>query len=87
MIILQLWSHKSQSYFQSYAIQLSSLWLCDFVTVQDGNCKNSKGYFVEPTVILTADVYYTIMEEKIFDPVSTSCVYDNKKYDETLKLW
>jgi len=51
-----------------------------------GNCDKSKGYFVEPTVILTTDPHYTTMETELFGPVVTIYVYDDDKWEETLKL-
>ena len=36
-----------------------------------GNYDDSKGYFVEPTVILTTDPKFKTMEEEIFGPVMT----------------
>ena len=51
-----------------------------------GNCDDSKGYFIEPTVILAKDSQYTTMCEEIFGPVLTIYVYDDKKWEETLDL-
>ena len=54
--------------------------------VVGGNYDDSKGYFVEPTVIRTKDPHCVTMEEEIFGPVITIYVYDDDKYEETLKL-
>jgi 1-pyrroline-5-carboxylate dehydrogenase len=54
--------------------------------IAGGNGDKSKGYFVEPTVIVTSDPKSVTMEEEIFGPVMTIFVYDNKRYSETLKL-
>lgn len=51
-----------------------------------GNCDDSKGYFIEPTVITTTDPHFKTMEEEIFGPVLTIYVYDDDKYEETLDL-
>jgi 1-pyrroline-5-carboxylate dehydrogenase len=51
-----------------------------------GKYDKSKGYFIEPTVILTKDPKYTTMCEEIFGPVLTIYVYDENKYEETLEL-
>ncbi|MGO9480671.1 MAG: L-glutamate gamma-semialdehyde dehydrogenase [Candidatus Kryptoniota bacterium] len=51
-----------------------------------GNCDDSKGYFVEPTIILAKDPHFKTMEEEIFGPVMTVFVYDDGKYEETLHL-
>ncbi len=51
-----------------------------------GNYDKSKGYFVEPTVIVTTDPKYTTMETELFGPVVTVYVYDDQKWEDTLKL-
>jgi 1-pyrroline-5-carboxylate dehydrogenase len=51
-----------------------------------GNCDKSKGYFIEPTIIETTDPNYVTMSEELFGPVLTIFVYDENKYEETLKL-
>lgn len=54
--------------------------------VAGGNTDKSKGYFVEPTVLLTTDPMYTTMCEEIFGPVLTIYVYDEDKFEETLTI-
>ena len=54
--------------------------------VAGGNYDKSKGYFIEPTVLLVNDPHYTTMEEEIFGPVLTAYVYDDNKFEETLEL-
>ena len=49
-----------------------------------GNYDNSKGYFIEPTVILAKDPHYVTMEEELFGPVLTVYVYDENKFDEIM---
>ena len=51
-----------------------------------GNSDDSKGYFIEPTVIEVTDPHFVTMEEEIFGPVITVYVYDDDKYEETLEL-
>lgn len=51
-----------------------------------GNYDKSKGYFIEPTVILTEDPKYTTMCTELFGPVVTIYVFDDSKWEETLKL-
>ena len=51
-----------------------------------GNCDKTIGYFIEPTVIETTDPKYVTMCEELFGPVVTIYVYDENKYEETLKL-
>ncbi|KYG77623.1 1-pyrroline-5-carboxylate dehydrogenase [Roseivirga spongicola] len=54
--------------------------------IAGGNHDKSKGYFVEPTVLLTTDPKYTTMCEEIFGPVITIYVYEPNDYEATLKL-
>ncbi|MFN7313486.1 MAG: L-glutamate gamma-semialdehyde dehydrogenase [Bacteroidota bacterium] len=54
--------------------------------VAGGNYDKSKGYFIEPTVIVTQNPKSTTMCEEIFGPVLTIHVYDADKYEETLDL-
>lgn len=51
-----------------------------------GNYDKSKGYFVEPTVILTKDPKYTTMCTELFGPVVTVYIYDDKEWSNTLTL-
>jgi 1-pyrroline-5-carboxylate dehydrogenase len=54
--------------------------------IAGGKGDKSKGYFIEPTVIVTEDPHYRTMEEEIFGPVMTIYIYDDNKFDETLEL-
>jgi len=54
--------------------------------VVGGNYDKSEGYFIEPTVLLTANPNYVTMQEEIFGPVLTIYIYDDDKYEETLEL-
>lgn len=54
--------------------------------IQGGNYDKSKGYFIEPTIILTKDPHYVTMEEELFGPVLTIYIYDHTKFEETVKL-
>ncbi|MFC2137857.1 L-glutamate gamma-semialdehyde dehydrogenase [Bacteroidota bacterium] len=51
-----------------------------------GNYSKDKGYFIDPTIILTTDPAYITLEEEIFGPVVTLYVYKDNKYNETLDL-
>lgn len=51
-----------------------------------GKCDKSKGYFVEPTLILTKDPHYHSLVTEIFGPILTVYVYEDDQYIETLKL-
>ncbi len=54
--------------------------------VMGGGFDDSKGYFIEPTVIKVTDPHFVTMEEEIFGPVLTVYVYEDDKYEETLEL-
>lgn len=54
--------------------------------ISGGGFDKSKGYFIEPTVILVKDPYYVTMCEELFGPVLTIYAYDDDKYEETLEL-
>ncbi|HLP71515.1 MAG TPA: L-glutamate gamma-semialdehyde dehydrogenase [Bacteroidales bacterium] len=58
----------------------------DAEIIAGGKGDKSKGWFVEPTVILTKDPHFVSMEEEIFGPVMTIYVYEDDKFDETLDL-
>jgi 1-pyrroline-5-carboxylate dehydrogenase len=51
-----------------------------------GNYDKSKGYFIEPTVILTKDPKYTTMCTELFGPVVTIFVFEDDHWEETLQL-
>ncbi len=58
----------------------------DAEIIVGGNYDDSKGYFIEPTVIVTTNPKFKTMEEEIFGPVLTIYVYDENKFEETLRL-
>jgi 1-pyrroline-5-carboxylate dehydrogenase len=51
-----------------------------------GGYDKSKGYFIEPTIVVTQNPKSTTMCEEIFGPVLTLYVYDENKFEETLDL-
>ena len=51
-----------------------------------GNCDDSKGYFINATVIETANPKFKTIQEEIFGPVITIYVYDDADYEKTLHL-
>ena len=51
-----------------------------------GKCDKTEGYFIEPTIIEATDPYYVTMCDELFGPVLTVYIYDENKYEETLKL-
>lgn len=58
----------------------------DAEIIVGGNYDKSKGYFIEPTVIVAKDPKYTTMCTELFGPVITIYVYEDDAYAETLKL-
>lgn len=58
----------------------------DAEIIVGGNYDKSKGYFIEPTVIVTTNPKYATMETELFGPVITIYVYEDEKWAETLKL-
>lgn len=58
----------------------------DAEIIMGGNYDKSKGYFIEPTVILTTNPKYNTMCTELFGPVVTIYVYEDAKWSETLKL-
>ena len=58
----------------------------DAEVIMGGNYDKSKGYFIEPTVILTTNPKYSTMETELFGPVVTIYIYEDNQWSETLKL-
>jgi 1-pyrroline-5-carboxylate dehydrogenase len=58
----------------------------DAKIIVGGGYDKSKGYFIEPTVIVTTNPKYTTMCTELFGPVITIYVYEDNQYSETLKL-
>lgn len=54
--------------------------------VAGGKYDKSKGYFIEPTIILTKDPGSVTMCEEIFGPVITIYVYNDENWDDVLTL-
>lgn len=51
-----------------------------------GGYDKSKGWFIEPTVIVTTNPKYDTMQRELFGPVLTIYVYEDKKWEETLHV-
>ena len=51
-----------------------------------GNYDKSKGYFIEPTVVVTSNPKFRTLCEEIFGPVLTIFVYDENDFEATLDL-
>jgi 1-pyrroline-5-carboxylate dehydrogenase len=58
----------------------------DAEIIAGGGYDKSKGYFIEPTVIVTTNPKYTTMCTELFGPVITIYVYEDDAFSETLKL-
>ena len=58
----------------------------DAEIVFGGKADKSKGYFVEPTVILAKDPHFISMEEEIFAPILSIFVYEDDEYEKALEL-
>ncbi|XP_068450375.1 delta-1-pyrroline-5-carboxylate dehydrogenase, mitochondrial [Clinocottus analis] len=54
--------------------------------IAGGNYDDSKGYFVEPTIIQTTDPRHPIMNEEIFGPVLAVYVYPENDYRQVLQM-
>ncbi|MBS1646163.1 MAG: L-glutamate gamma-semialdehyde dehydrogenase [Bacteroidetes bacterium] len=54
--------------------------------ISGGKYDKSKGYFIEPTILVTKDPKYVTMCEELFGPVLTVYVYDENKFEETCEL-
>ena len=51
-----------------------------------GECDDSEGWFVRPTIIRAMKPDYVTMCDEIFGPVMTVYVYDDDRWEETLDL-
>ncbi|MBT6440573.1 MAG: L-glutamate gamma-semialdehyde dehydrogenase [Flavobacteriales bacterium] len=58
----------------------------DAEIVVGGGYNKSKGYFIEPTVVVTTNPKFRTMCEEIFGPVITILKYDPSQFEETLHL-
>ena len=58
----------------------------DAKVIIGGKCDDSKGWFVEPTVIEASNPRYESVCEEIFGPILSVYVYEDKNWTETLKL-
>ena len=54
--------------------------------IAGGNYDDSEGYFIEPTVVVTEDPHFKLMEEEIFGPVLTIYVYPTGQWKQALEL-
>ena len=54
--------------------------------IAGGNYDKSKGYFIEPTVLVVDDPKYTTMCEELFGPVLSVYVYQDQEFDQILEV-
>jgi 1-pyrroline-5-carboxylate dehydrogenase len=54
--------------------------------IAGGGYNKEKGYFIEPTVILSKDPKYITMCEELFGPIVTIYIYEDQQWEETLHL-
>ncbi|MBT2564857.1 L-glutamate gamma-semialdehyde dehydrogenase [Pedobacter sp. ISL-68] len=54
--------------------------------IAGGNYDKSKGYFIEPTVLVVDDPKYTTMCEELFGPVLSVYVYQDEEFDQILEV-
>jgi 1-pyrroline-5-carboxylate dehydrogenase len=53
--------------------------------IAGGKAEGGTGHFISPTLVQTDDAGYRLLCEEIFGPVVTAYVYDDTKWEETLK--
>jgi 1-pyrroline-5-carboxylate dehydrogenase len=58
----------------------------DMEIIIGGGSDDSKGYFIEPTIVVSKEPKSKLMVEEIFGPVLTLYVYPEGEYDETLEV-
>jgi 1-pyrroline-5-carboxylate dehydrogenase len=58
----------------------------DAEIITGGTYDKTKGYFIDPTIVVTTNAKFRTMCEEIFGPVLTIYVYDAKDYEATLDL-
>lgn len=54
--------------------------------IAGGNYDKSKGYFIEPTIIVATQPDYVTLCEELFGPVLTIYIYEDNAFEETLEL-
>jgi len=58
----------------------------DSEIIAGGNYNKDKGYFIEPTVIVTSNPKYSTMCTELFGPIVTIYIYQEDTWEETLHL-
>ena len=58
----------------------------DAEIISGGGYDDSKGYFIEPTVVITNNPKYETMERELFGPLVTIYIYPDELWEDTLRL-
>jgi len=58
----------------------------DMDIIVGGGCDDSKGYFIEPTIVVSKEPKSKLMAEEIFGPVLTVYVYPEGEYEQMLEV-
>jgi 1-pyrroline-5-carboxylate dehydrogenase len=58
----------------------------DAEIITGGNYEKSKGYFIEPTTVVTTNPSFRTICEEIFGPVLTIYVYEEDQFEQTLDI-
>ena len=72
--------------FETHSTAISEARSAGATIVTGGSADDSEGYFVEPTVIETDDPGFRLLRDELFGPIVTTFVYDEKRWDDTLRL-
>jgi 1-pyrroline-5-carboxylate dehydrogenase len=54
--------------------------------IAGGGCDDSVGYFIQPTVVVTTNPKFKLLQEEIFGPVLTIFIYKDAELDKALEL-
>jgi len=79
--VIDKWAFKSITNYIDYAHENENIEI-----LHGGTYDDSKGYFIEPTILLCKDPNVKTMQEEIFGPVLSIYVYDDENLDEALKI-
>lgn len=58
----------------------------DAEIIAGGTCDDSKGYFIQPTIIVTKNPEFKTLVEEIFGPVMTVFVYPAQEFEKYIKI-
>mgnify|MGYP003874672567 CR=1 FL=1 len=79
-------THSSQASYDKCLSYVEKAKQAGGEVLAGGSGDDSKGFFVQPTVILTKDPLSPTMVDEIFGPVLTVYVYEDNKFEETCSL-